>query len=71
MIYRKNIGGLEQTIRIAAGAAMVACGLFGLGYNPVGYGVAGMGVVTALTGLFGFCPACAMAGRKLDGASSR
>jgi hypothetical protein len=57
MIYRKNVGGLEQAIRISAGAAMVACGLYGLGYNVIGYAVAGMGVVTALTGLFGFCPA--------------
>ncbi len=24
----------------------------------------GSGVLTALTGLMGFCPACAMAGRK-------
>lgn len=71
MICRKNVGGLEQAIRIAAGAAMVACGLFGLGYNPAGYAVAGMGVVTVLTGIFGFCPACAMAGRKLDGTSPR
>jgi len=71
MIYRKNVGGFEQAIRIAAGAGMVACGLLGLGYNADGYTVAGMGVVTALTGLFGFCPGCAMVGRKLNGNSSR
>ncbi len=71
MVYRKNLGGLEQVIRIAAGAAMVACGLYGLGYNAVGFAVAGMGVVTALTGFFGFCPGCAMVGRKLNETSSR
>jgi hypothetical protein len=71
MIYRKNIGGLEQAIRIAAGAAMVVCGLLGLGYNAIGYAVAGMGVVTAVTGLFGFCPGCAMVGRKLNETSTR
>ena len=62
-VLRTKVGGLEQTIRMAAGAA-VACGFFGLGYNPIGYVVAGMGLLTALTGLFGFCPACAMAGRR-------
>jgi hypothetical protein len=30
-----------------------------------------MGVVTVLTGLFGFCPACAMVGRKLNETSTR
>ena len=29
--------------------------------------VALMGAILALTGLFGFCPMCAMVGRKLDG----
>jgi hypothetical protein len=66
MIYRKNVGTIEQVARIAAGAALVVCGLVGLAGNPVGYVLAGAGAITALTGLFGFCPACAMVGRKLN-----
>jgi hypothetical protein len=30
-----------------------------------GYLIAGTGVVATLTGFFGFCPMCAMVGRKL------
>jgi hypothetical protein len=66
MLYRKNVRGWEQITRLLAGAAMVACGMIGLTGNPVGYLVAGVGVATMLTGLFGYCPACAMAGRKLE-----
>lgn len=65
MIYRKNVAGWEQILRLVAGAAMIACGLIGLAGNPVGYLIAAVGVVTGLTGIFGYCPACAMAGRKL------
>ncbi len=64
MLYRKNVRGREQILRFVAGGAMIACGLIGLAGNPVGYLVAAVGVVTGLTGLFGYCPACAVAGRK-------
>lgn len=64
MIYRKNIPGWERATRVVGGAAMVACGFFGLPL-PMGYLVAGAGVVTVLTGFVGFCPMCAMAGRRL------
>ncbi|WP_244551126.1 DUF2892 domain-containing protein [Bradyrhizobium sp. Rc2d] len=44
---------------------MIACGLLGLKGMPVGYLIAGVGVLTGLTGVFGYCPACAVASRKL------
>jgi hypothetical protein len=65
MFYRKNLPGWERLVRIVAGAAMLACGLIGLPGLPVGFMIAGVGVVTILTGFIGFCPACAMAGRRL------
>ncbi len=38
--------------------------------TTLGLLLAGAGVFTALTGLVGFCPACALAGRKpLEGPS--
>lgn len=53
-------------MRVFAGAIMIACGLLGLKGMPVGYLIAGIGVMTMLTGFFGYCPACAVAGRKLN-----
>jgi len=43
---------------------IVACSLTQIGLTPLGLVLAASAVFTALTGLFGFCPACAMAGRK-------
>lgn len=64
MLYRKNLYSWEQWLRILAGIAMAVGGvLLGQG-GIVGYGVAASGLMLALTGVFGFCPACAMVGRK-------
>jgi Protein of unknown function (DUF2892) len=65
MFYRRNLPGWERAARVLGGLAMIACGLLGLPGMPIGYLIAGAGVVTAMTGFFGFCPMCAMAGRKL------
>jgi Protein of unknown function (DUF2892) len=65
MFCRKNLPGWERLVRIVAGVAMLACGLIGLGGLPVGFMIAGVGVITILTGFIGFCPVCAMAGRRL------
>lgn len=63
MFYRKNVYAWEQIVRFIAGAAMIAGGLYFLPGWP-GYLVAAAGLYTGLTGLFGYCPACAMIGRK-------
>lgn len=66
MFYVKNLPAWEQILR-------VIMGLMGLGYAALNWGESGlviglglMGVMFAVTGLFGFCPMCAMIGRKLD-----
>ena len=64
MLYRKNVGPLERGARLLAGAVIVAVSLTQLGFTPLGLVLAASGVCTALTGLFGFCPACALVGRK-------
>ena len=64
MLYRKNVGSNESWARAIGGALIVACSLTQIGLTPLGLVLATSGVFTALTGLFGFCPACAMAGRK-------
>lgn len=66
MFYQKNVPGWERALRVMAGLAMVACGLWGLQGMALGWLVAASGVFVGLTGFVGFCPACAMVGRKLD-----
>ena len=63
MLYRKNVFAWEQVVRLIAGGAMVGAGLIWLSGWP-GYGLTGAGLYVGLTGIFGYCPACAMIGRK-------
>lgn len=65
MIYRKNIYRWEQIFRIAAGVAVVIYGAVAMPGDVIGYLAIAAGGFIALTGVFGFCPACAMVGRKL------
>ena len=71
MFYRKNLPGWERVMRSVGCVVMIAYGLFGMPGLPgmsgamAGYLIAGTGVVAILTGFFGFCPMCAMVGRKL------
>jgi hypothetical protein len=71
MLYRKNLPGWERAMRTIGGVVMVAYGLLGMSGllampgTMAGYLIAGAGVVAVLTGFFGFCPMCAMVGRKL------
>jgi hypothetical protein len=65
VLYRKNIYQWEQALRIIGGAAMVGWGLFLAGGGLLGYVVAASGAFLAVTGFVGWCPACAMVGRRL------
>ena len=65
MLYRKNIYQWEQGLRIVAGAAMAGWGLFFAGGSLLGYLIAASGAFLAVTGFVGWCPACAMVGRRL------
>jgi hypothetical protein len=64
-LYKKNIPVWERVMRVFAGAMMVAAGLYWLPGQMLGYLVAAMGVMAALTGFVGYCPMCSIAGRKL------
>jgi hypothetical protein len=64
MFYRKNVGPKERWGRLLAGALMAGGSLMQIGFTPLGWALAASGVFTALTGLVGFCPACAMVGRR-------
>lgn len=65
MFYRKNLYTWEQMLRITIGIVLVAGGLFS-NLAPIPKGaIAISGLFTGFTGLFGFCPACALVGKKL------
>jgi hypothetical protein len=72
MFYRKNLPGWERAMRTIGGVAMIAYGLFGvpgllsMPGAMASYLIAGTGAVAILTGFFGFCPMCAMVGRRLS-----
>ena len=69
MLYAKNLPGWERALRIVIGLAALVFAV--AGWRTAGFGlgvaVALVGAMLALTGLLGFCPMCAMVGRKLDG----
>jgi Inner membrane protein YgaP-like, transmembrane domain len=65
MFYRKNLPGWERAVRAIGGVGMIAYGLIGMSGTTAGYVIAGAGVVAIATGFFGFCPMCAMVGRRL------
>jgi hypothetical protein len=64
MFYVKNVPGWERVVRIALGAAGA---VLSIAFLSGIWGV--IGALTAATitvsGLVGFCPACAMVGRRL------
>ncbi|MGH7883847.1 MAG: YgaP family membrane protein [Candidatus Dormibacteraceae bacterium] len=65
MFYQKNLPIWEQLIRIAVGVGLI--GYAWAGHLP--FLAALILTVTAITlvatGFFGFCPACALLGRKV------
>jgi hypothetical protein len=66
LFYRKNLPGWERAVRTIGGIGMIAVGLLGLSGTTSVYVVAGAGAVAIATGFFGFCPTCAMVGRRLS-----
>ncbi len=64
MLYAKNLPLVERMARVLGGTALIAWGLMGMKGWPLGYVLAASGVVAVLTGFVGFCPMCALAGRR-------
>ncbi len=64
MIYMKNLPVWERLLRIGFGMAAAVYAALNIG-SALGWVIAASGVGAALTGIFGFCPACALAGRRL------
>lgn len=68
MFYTKNVPGWERIVRIVMGVMALGFAAMSWG-SPLAMGAGVMAAVLSMTGLVGFCPMCAMVGRKLDQAS--
>jgi len=64
MVYVKNVPNGERLLRVVLGAAVAGAGIAMVG-GMAGWLIAASAGGLVLSGLFGFCPACAMVGRKL------
>jgi len=67
MFYVKNVPMWERIVRVAAAVVLVGCALYFFKGTPLGTVLLIGGAMSALTGFFGFCPMCAVAGRRLKG----
>lgn len=68
MFYAKNLPNWERALRVVAGviAAWAAIAMLGGTWGLV-LAASAAGIVAS--GLFGFCPMCALVGRRLDRAA--
>ena len=66
MLYVKNVTNSERVIRFVMGLMLLGGALAWMGATPAGWILGGMGMMAALSGLIGWCPMCAMVGRKLE-----
>lgn len=64
-VYAKNVPARERAVRVVAALAMLGAA-FALVPPPWSWALAGSAFVFALTGIVGFCPACALVGRRLE-----
>jgi hypothetical protein len=70
MFYTKNVPGWERVVRVILGVVVAVLSLtFLKGIAGIFVAVAAVGIV--FSGLVGFCPACAMVGRRLDKQAKR
>jgi len=58
-----NVAPIERLVRLLIGAAIIA--FAALAMPQVSVLLVAVGLCVAATGLIGFCPACALAGRRL------
>jgi hypothetical protein len=65
MYFKTNVPTWERIIRAVMGLAVIGWAFFD-GPSPLmaGLGIVG-GVILACTGFLGFCPMCALVGRRL------
>lgn len=65
MFYTKNVPVWERALRLVGAAGLAALGLLSL-EGMLSWVAVGAAVGMGISALFGYCPACAMVGRRLD-----
>ncbi len=65
MFYQKNVLGIERAIRIAIGLCLVCMALLFAPEAWMKWSAIAAGMIAVCTGFIGFCPMCALVGRKL------
>ncbi|RQP21673.1 YgaP family membrane protein [Piscinibacter terrae] len=63
MWYAKNLPVWERALRFIA-ALLMGLGAWRMGAGPVAFALVASAVITVVTALVGFCPMCAMVGRR-------
>jgi hypothetical protein len=64
MLYPKNVPNPERVLRVIAGIALIGLGLSAHNLIVVGLMLASAVFIIG-TGFIGWCPACALIGRKI------
>ena len=65
MFYSKNVPTWERIVRVVMGAIGLVYAVMNWGVSGLAVGLGVMGAMLAISGLVGFCPMCALVGRKL------
>ena len=66
MFYPKNVPNWERAIRIVFGIVLIALPLLQQSFGLIGAIVLiASGILAIATGFVGWCPACALVGRKI------
>ena len=72
MFYPKNVPNWERVIRIGLGVVLIAIALLQQSFGQIGAIVLiASGVFVIATGFVGWCPACALVGRKIKQQQSK
>ena len=64
MFYVKNLPTWERAVRLVGATAMALCS-WQFSPTPLGVVFGISAAITAATAVFGFCPMCSIAGRRL------
>ncbi len=65
MFFQKNLPLWERAIRVCLGVLAAALGFWAAPDPVLAWLAYGTGAILTLTGFLGFCPMCALAGRRL------
>jgi hypothetical protein len=65
MLFRKNLPARERAIRLFIGLSLMCVGMLFAPEAWMKWSALAGGAMAACTGFIGFCPMCAVAGRKL------